>query len=148
MNILDAAHKVIHGYPGGCESLAPRLGMAPQVLRNKANPNTESHHLTLMNVVVATELTDDDLILKTWARERGYLLVKMPTAESCSDGEVVELMAKTWETNGDIGREVNKTLEDGRVEAHEVAKIERSAWDHFSAVVGLVGRIRGMVEPR
>ncbi len=44
LNILDAAHKVIHGYPGGCESLAPRLGMAPQVLRNKANPNTESHH--------------------------------------------------------------------------------------------------------
>ncbi|WP_186079322.1 phage regulatory CII family protein [Burkholderia gladioli] len=144
MNILDAAHKVIHGYPGGCESLAPRLGMAPQVLRNKANPNTESHHLTLTNVVEATELADNDLILETWARERGYVLVKMPTADNCSDGEVIALIARTWETNGAIGQEVNATFEDGRVEAHEVDKIEQKAWRHFRAVVDLVARIRGM----
>ncbi|KAF1064917.1 phage regulatory CII family protein [Burkholderia gladioli] len=147
MNILDAAHKVIHGYPGGCESLAPRLGMAPQVLRNKANPNTESHHLTLTNVVEATELADNDLILETWARERGYVLVKMPTADNCSDGEVVELMAKVWETNGDIGREITRTFEDGRVERHEVVRVQGATWKHIQVLVGLVSRIEGMAEP-
>ncbi|PNE77837.1 hypothetical protein A8H37_06130 [Burkholderia thailandensis] len=40
MNILDTAHAVAHNYPGGCESLAPRLGVSPAVLRSKVNPNT------------------------------------------------------------------------------------------------------------
>ncbi len=36
MTPQDAFHATCHAYPGGCESLAPRLGMTPAVLRNKA----------------------------------------------------------------------------------------------------------------
>ncbi|HKR43346.1 MAG TPA: phage regulatory CII family protein [Paraburkholderia sp.] len=96
--------------------------MSVQVLRNKVNPNTDAHHVTLMNAVDMTVKTDDDRILEAWARERGYVLIKLPTPENCVDGEVIELMAKTWQTNGDIGREVNRTFEDGRVERHEVIR--------------------------
>ncbi|WP_341772648.1 phage regulatory CII family protein, partial [Burkholderia pseudomallei] len=47
MNIIDAAYAVVHDYPGGSESLAPRLGMSAAVLRNKVNPNNATHHLGL-----------------------------------------------------------------------------------------------------
>ncbi|MFD1556009.1 phage regulatory CII family protein [Paraburkholderia silviterrae] len=146
MNILDTVHAVAHEYPGGCESLAPRLGMSAQVLRNKVNPNTDTHHVTLMNVVDMTVKTDDDRVLEAWARERGYALIKLPTPENCADGEVIELMAKTWETNGEIGKEVNRTFEDGRVERHEVIRIRDCAWTHIKVLLGLVGRIEGMAE--
>ncbi len=99
-------------------------------------------------MVEATELADNDLILETWARERGYVLVKMPTADNCSDGEVVELMAKVWETNGDIGREITRTFEDGRVERHEVVRVQGATWKHIQVLVGLVSRIEGMAEPQ
>lgn len=55
-------------------------------------------------------------------------------------------MAKTWETNGDIGKEVNATFADARVDAHEVAKIKDRVFSHIRSLFGLVGRIEGMAE--
>lgn len=146
MNILDTAHAVAHDYPGGCESLAPRVGMSPAVLRSKVNPNTDTHQFTLMNAVAVTAMANDDRILEAWARDRGYVLVKIPDAVHCSDEAVLELMAKTWETNGDIGKEVNRTFADGRVEPHEVARIKDRMWEHIRTLFGLSGRIEGMQE--
>lgn len=148
LNILDTVHAVAHEYPGGCESLAPRIGMSAAVLRSKVNPNTDTHQVTLMNAVAVTEKTDDDRILEAWARERGYVLVKLPDVESCSDGAVLELMAKTWETNGEIGKEVNRTFEDNRVEQREVTRIKDRVFTHIRTLFGLVGRIEGMVDDK
>ena len=47
MNVVDAAYLAVHTYPGGSESLGPRIGMSPAVLRNKVNPNCSTHHLSL-----------------------------------------------------------------------------------------------------
>ena len=44
MTPQDAFHATCHAYPGGCESLAPRLGMTPAVLRNKARPGCHTNH--------------------------------------------------------------------------------------------------------
>ena len=50
MNVKDATHATVHDYPGGAESLAPRMGIkSPQVLRNKAQAHIidaqdEHHH--------------------------------------------------------------------------------------------------------
>jgi hypothetical protein len=74
------------------------------------------------------------------------VLIDMPAAENCADADVIELMAKTWETNGDIGREVNETFKDGIVQPHEVKKVKDRVWDHIRTLFGLVGRIEGMSE--
>ncbi|WP_153135152.1 phage regulatory CII family protein [Paraburkholderia agricolaris] len=148
MNILDTLHAVAHDYKGGCESLAPRIGMSAAVLRSKVNVGNETHKPTLAEAVRITEIADDDRVLEAWARERGYVLVKLPDADNCSDGAVLELMAKTWETNGEIGKEVNRTFEDNRVEKHEVARVKDRVWNHIASLFGLVGRIEGMAEDR
>ncbi|CAL8476433.1 Gp65 (plasmid) [Caballeronia sp. S22] len=145
MNILDTLHAVAHAYKGGCESLAPRLGMSAAVLRSKVNPNTETHQATLMNAVQITEMADDDRVLEAWARERGYALVKMPVVENCSDAAIVELMGEAWATHGEVGREICKTLEDGRVKSDEVDRVERSMFKHAQVLFTVCGRLRGMV---
>lgn len=146
MNITDAAYAIAHDYPGGTDSLAPRLGMSGAVLRNKVNPNNTTHHLTLAEAVRMSQITGDSRIVQTWAQELGFVVIEIPAVESCADGEVIELMARTWETNGEIGREVNRTFADGKVEAHEVSKIKDRIFAHMSTLFGLFGRIKGMAE--
>lgn len=146
MNITDAAYAVAHDYPGGTESLAPRLGMSGAVLRNKVNPNNTTHHLTLAEALRISEIAADSRIAIAFARQMGLTCIEVPEPEHCADADVIELMAKTWETNGEIGREVNKTFEDGRVESHEVKRVKDRVWDHIRTLFGLVGRIEGMAE--
>ncbi|AIC87726.1 gp65 [Burkholderia pseudomallei] len=146
MNILDTAHAVAHNYPGGCESLAPRLGVSAAVLRSKVNPNTDTHKLTLHEAVRIGEVTDNDAILEAWASERGYALVKLPSAVECCDAAIVELMGKAWSTHGLVGREIVKTLEDGRVEHSEVVRVEARIFQHAQVLFNLAARLRGMAE--
>ncbi|MEM5384164.1 phage regulatory CII family protein [Paraburkholderia phymatum] len=146
MNILDTAHAVVHDYKGGCESLAPRVGMSAQVLRNKANPNTDTHHLTLRNAIDVTAMTDDDRILEAWARERGFALVKVPDVGNCNDAAIVELMGEAWATHGAVGKEICKTLEDGRVELREVDRVEQCIYKHAQVLFNISARLRGMAE--
>ncbi|CAB3644212.1 phage regulatory CII family protein [Trinickia soli] len=146
MNITDAAYAVAHDYPGGTESLAPRLGMSGAVLRNKVNPNNSTHHLTLKEAALLSAVANDRRIAIAFARELGLTCIEVPEPEHCADADVIELMARTWETNGEIGREVNKTFEDGIVEQHEVRRVKDRVWDHIRTLFGLVGRIEGMAE--
>lgn len=120
--------------------------MSAALLRNKVNLNQSINHLTLAEAVRMTAVSGDSRIVEAWARELGMTLIRLPEAENCADADVIELMAKTWETNGDIGREVNKTFEDGRVEQHEVKAVKLRVWDHIRTLFGLVGRIEGMAE--
>ena len=64
MNVKDATHATVHDYPGGAESLAPRMGIkSPQVLRNKVNPATDTHHLRLDEAVRMMAVTGDYRII-------------------------------------------------------------------------------------
>lgn len=146
MNIPDAAYAVAHDYPGGTESLAPRLGMSGAMLRNKVNINNTTHHLTLAEAVRMTDLTDNDQILQAWARARGKVLIDMPAPENCADSDVIELISRSLETHGAVGKEIVRTLEDGRVEQHEAAKVRDRVWSHIVTVVSLASRIEGMAE--
>lgn len=146
MNIIDAAYAVVHDYPGGSESLAPRLGMSAAVLRNKVNPNNATHHLGLADAVRATDVTNDDRMLEAWAATRGYALVKLPSAVDCCDAAIVELMGKAWSTHGDVGQEIVKTLEDGRVERHEIERVDHRIFKHAQVLLDISARLRGMAE--
>lgn len=147
VNITDAAYAVAHDYPGGTESLAPRLDMSGAVLRNKVNPNNTTHHLTLAEALKISQITSDLRIVHALARELGLVCVQMPAPDECADSDVIEFMARSWETHGEVGAEVKRTFEDGRVERHEVRKVKDKAWSHIVTLLGLVGRIEGMAEP-
>lgn len=68
MNILDAAYNTVHDYKGGASALAPRMGIkSPAVLNSKVNPNTHTHHITLLEAVKLMEITGDYRILQEYA---------------------------------------------------------------------------------
>ncbi|WP_244828457.1 phage regulatory CII family protein [Caballeronia sp. TF1N1] len=146
MNIADAAYAVAHDYPGGAESLAPRVGMSANILRNKVNPNNTTHHLTLAEAVRMSQITGDSRIAEAIAHELGFTLVQTPRVEDCNDAAIVELMGEAWATHGDVGKEICKTLADGRVEEKEVERVDKTIFKHAAVLFGISARLRGMAE--
>ena len=71
MNVTDAADATVHDYPGGSESLAPRMGMSAAVLRNKVNPGNDRNHLSLSEADRLMRVTGDHRILQALADQHG-----------------------------------------------------------------------------
>lgn len=145
MNITDAAYHTVHDYPGGSESLGPRVGISPAVLRNKVNPNNETHHLTLAEAVRMVDLTDDDRILQAWARARGYMLIKPPAGQTC-DMAVLEQIVGLGIANGQFMATIHDALADGRITRAEIGKIRDGEHILQTAAATVTGSLEDMAD--
>lgn len=120
MNIIDAAHKTVHAYPGGSESLAPRIGMSPAVLRNKVNPNNVTHHLTLVEASEIMGVTGNDSVLHALAAEHGYTLTKV---EATSSGSLIGALLAASGAKGDLADLIADAMADQRITPNEASAI-------------------------
>lgn len=123
MNIQDAAHKTVHDYPGGSESLAPRLSMSAAVLRNKVNPNNTTHHLTLAEASEIMGVTGDDRMLHALAAQHGYTLQATEVPEA---GSIICAMLAASAAKGDLAAILAQALADRRITANEAGDIARA----------------------
>ena len=147
MNIIDAADSTVHDYPGGSESLGPRVGISPAVLRNKVNPNNTTHHLTLAEADRLMRITQDKRILKALAHAHGYLLVKAPDECSTeSDMSVLEHVTGLMVQQGRFAMEIHTALSDGGVSKEEMVRIDRAGREFMGEIVEIKQRLRGMVD--
>ena len=146
MTTTDAAHAVVHDYPGGSESLGPRVGISAAVLRNKVNPNNETHHLTLNEARRITAITGDHRILQAWAHEEGFLMVKAPDDVRIeSDMSVFEQYAGLGIANGAFSQAIYIALSDGGVTSEEMREIEEAGRAFMTKIAEVKQRLRGMV---
>lgn len=120
MNIIDAAHKTVRDYPGGSESLAPRIGMSAAVLRNKVNPNNTTHHLTLAEADDIMAVSADFRILHALAGQHGFVLHRLDSPDS---GSLVEALLMAAAGQGDLARIVAEAIADGRITPNEASSI-------------------------
>jgi hypothetical protein len=126
VNIEDAAYAVVHDYPGGSESLAPRVAMPAAVIRNKVNPNNDTHKLSLLEAVRITAVTGDERILEAWVHDRNAVLVKLPAATETPDNQ--EILTKFLELTahyGALARRYQEATEDDVVDEREMADLKR-----------------------
>lgn len=147
MNSIDAAYAVVHDYPGGSESLGPRVGISAAVLRNKVNPNNKTHHLTLSEAQRVSSFTNDFRILQAWAHSEGFLLVRAPAgASDSSDMAVLEQVAAMMVAQGHFANEIHTALSDGVITQEEMQSIEGAGKSFMSSVASIKERVRGMVD--
>lgn len=148
MNTTDAAYHTVHDYDGGSESLGPRVGISPAVLRNKVNiriPRADKrHHLTLEEAQRIVAFTGDIRILQSWAHAEGYLLVKAPEGASESDMSVLESVTGSVMDHGGFIGSIHESLVDGNLSPDEMRGIEKAARKAMTAIVNLLNRLRGM----
>ncbi|MDG2524621.1 phage regulatory CII family protein [Stenotrophomonas sp. HITSZ_GD] len=141
MNILDAAHKTVKNYPGGSESLAPRIGMSAAVLRNKVNPNNDTHHLTLVEASEIMGVTSDDRILHALAAEHGYTL--QPISTSAHDTVMGAVLANASQ-QGAFAQALRDALSDGLITENEMNSLSAAGTAQMEAMVHLLSRLRAV----
>ncbi|BDU17548.1 MULTISPECIES: phage regulatory CII family protein [Lysobacter] len=143
MNIIDAAYQTVHDYPGGSESLAPRIGMSPAVLRNKVNPNNDTHHLTVREANMIMAFTKDYRMLHALSAEHGFVLQK---AEDAAEGTVFQLLLRANAAEGDLDKELNDALADGRLTQNELKRVLAKNMAQASAQMALMRKLCEIVE--
>lgn len=145
MNYKDAFHRTVHEAPGGCEALAVRMGYTAGLLRNKANPNSTTNVLTMDDASRVMELTGCHDVLHALARQHGFVCTRIDE-QPASDMAVLESVTGLWEKLGAFGGEIHQALADGRVDQHEVARIDQALFLVFQLAMQLRARVNGMAE--
>lgn len=138
MDILGAAHRIGHDYPGGMDALGPLMGCNARVLNNKINPRCESHHLTLIEAMRLQQITGRHDILIAEAEVLGYVCV--PRAE-CVDTDITNALTRVCSEFGDYMREADIALRDNAITPNEVKRLEKELAELIQAATSLQGAI-------
>jgi hypothetical protein len=144
MHVLDAAAQTLEQYPGGAESLAPRVGMSAGILRNKVNANCTTNHLTLIEANRLMTVTGDHTILQALAQEHGYTLTAacLPADAAPIVSQILALSA----AEGRFAQTIHDALADGIISPNEMNAIAGAGHDSQCALIGVIQRLRAASE--
>lgn len=122
MHILDAAYHVIHDYPGGADSLAPRVGRTGTTLNHEAK-RTGQAKLGLDTAVKVSALTGDLRILEAFALACDCMVVPLPGAQQSTDRPVMTGLAGMLTEQAHVVSAVSRALDDNRISDNERGEI-------------------------
>lgn len=125
MNLKDAAYNVVHDYPGGAESLGPRIGKNSTTLSQEVK-GTRDAKLGLFTAEKITQISGDLRILQTFAANCGQMLIPLP--ESLLSGKDEDCMLRLADTARDFGelcKEVAGDVCHGDISDNDLARIDR-----------------------
>lgn len=142
MHVIDAAAQTVDNYPGGAESLAPRMGMSAGILRNKVNSNNTTNHLTLEEADRMMDRTGDFQILQALAGRHGFALV--PLEDRTEAGSVIGHILQLGSREGEFARVLHDALADGVISDREMNDIAAAGYATQSTLISLVRRLADM----
>lgn len=150
MSPIDAARQVVHDYPGGSESLAPRLDKAHSTLRAELHPSAgTTAKLGLMTAVAITNLSGDLRIVAAFNEACGCCPpMPLPRCD-VTDGSMKDLLERGCALSKDIAEtfsEFQRDISDGRVTPTELQAFEREALEAIASIAALARAMRGKME--
>ena len=137
MHLRDTAYNVVHDYPGGAPSLAPRMAKSATTLAHELN-GTGVAKLGLLDAEKITQLTGDLRILSAFATNCGQMLVPLP--DPLAHGDDHDCMARLADTArefGELCKEVAGDLVDGHINNNELGRIDRECGELIASVHAL-----------
>lgn len=141
MNIQDAAHMMGHEYPGGAGALADRMGIQRAVFNSKLNPNTTTHHLTLVEALRMQQLSQRFDILFAMAEACGFVCVPSVV----NDAETIERgIASLCKEFGEFLSGVTAAIQDGTVTGNELKDSERELSELISSAQSVQASLAAM----
>ncbi len=97
MTYLLEAHRTAHDPKyGGCEGIAPSLGLSAAILRKKVNIHNEKNHLRLDEAFQLMNLTNDHRIIKAMATQLGGVFVELPTWAGEDETATIETLTDVF----------------------------------------------------
>lgn len=143
MNVNDAAHRTVHAYPGGSESLAPRIGTTAAVLNSKVNPATKTHRLALEEADELMGLTGDFQILQALAARHGFGLVRLDLDGGSVDPQSIATgILAVNACGGELARVIHDAIADGVISEREMRDISALGAANQRALISLISLLR------
>lgn len=146
MSVADANYRMVHNYPGGVDSFAPRLKVAAKTLYGMANPNDDSHGWTLNKWREAMQFAGDTGPLEEICVENGGIFLRLPTTVGKGADELYRDLARLSREFGDVPRSIEEALKDGRLKPKEFEKIKREVMELNQAAASVLKALEPMVE--
>lgn len=133
MDLRDVAANVVHDYPGGCPSLAPRIGKNATTLSHEVH-GTGAAKLGLLDAEKITLRTGDLRILAAFALNCGQMLVPLPEALDTDSDDCMAKLAVAAREFGELCTEVASDLLDGAISDNELARIDRECGELMASL--------------
>lgn len=138
MDVRDALHEAVLGYPGGVTALSARMGLAESTLRNMANPNGEHNNpwsLARLRQVLA--YCPSRLPIHALAEEAGGVFVPVVLPAEATLPDLYQQVTKLAAEFGDVVREVQQDARDGRITPRELGRIDKQIAELIEAAAAL-----------
>lgn len=135
--VIDAAYHVVHDYPGGAASLAPRLHKSPTSLSHEVN-GTGQAKMGLETAVAVSILAKDYRILDAFAAQCGRMTLPLPEALQAGGPGMLACQGAFLREVADVVTELGNTLADGEVSQNERDAVRQQAGELVAALQALV----------
>lgn len=147
MQLLDAAYNVVHDYPGGATSLAPRLGKSPTTLNHEVT-GTGTAKFGLLDACKTSQLSGDLRILQSFAEACGQMCVPLPNMPVPEGNDVMRAMAESSREFAELCQEVCQDMADGAISDNELGRIETARSELIARLAQLGDAIRSLNQAR
>ena len=147
LTVQDAIYHTVHDYPGGVAALAARMGVSPNTLTHKANPNNATHHLHPLELVKLQHMSGNAAVLHAMAAALGYTVTRATPDQS--GGDMVEATMRLQVEFADLLRAVADPLARVAGDAakpvtgNEMRRAEYHAQETQAAMAHLLATLRG-----
>jgi hypothetical protein len=141
--LLDSAFNLVHDYPGGAASLAPRIGKNATSLNHELKA-TGSAKFGLVDACKATQLTGNLAILNAFAAECGCIVLPLPERDATCD--TFRQLADAAREFGEFVTSVADAAADSQVTANELARVDRELGEMIAGAQAVRAHLAGIHE--
>jgi hypothetical protein len=146
-NLNDLLYRIAHKYPGGIPALAARMGVSPNVLNKKVDPDLDTHHTTHDNLLTILDFADSEKqYVQALCANNGGVFVPTDHLDGISDMALLETYTELMAKQGEFSKDFNTALRDGKVTKAEVMVIKQRLHEITAAASVLVSRFESLVD--
>ena len=144
-NPFEAFRQLVYTF--GVVELAQQMGLKPGTLYNKADSDEDTHHQpSLRDVVLATRLTQDMRVLDALNEHFGRAAFDLTHMGELSDDALLDLVGSLGAETGEFYAAMRDGLADKRFTAQDYVLAESEAFHMVSALMTLLGRLKGLID--
>lgn len=141
MDVMAAAHRLVHACPGGATARGALIGKSGQVLINEVNPRNVTHKFGLLDAVNLSDAAGDPVVLFAFAQRMGYVCMPSRFTGRSAESPILALSGLI-SAHGDVGEAIALALSDGRIDLSELDDIEDAVLGNIEHLHGVLKAVR------
>lgn len=147
MDVLDAAFLIAQEFPGGVAALAVRMGVSPNTLQHKLNPNNATHHLTLREALALQMVSGLPYVLYAMSAALDHVCLR--SRPDVAEGDAWEAFRFVQQSMGELTAAAADALRgEGAVSANAHRRVEHHANEAIAGISALVNAVAAHVPQR